>query len=81
MVSLGTYTYIYMYICICIYVYIYVYITHMVFLLHIYVSSTFFFCMTSFCHVDSCLENHLVGGFKHVFYLPFHIWDVILPID
>ena len=22
---------------------------------------------------------HLVGGFKHVF--PFHIWDVILPID
>jgi len=28
--------------------------------------------------------NHdpkLVGGFKHGFYFPFHIWDVILPID
>ena len=23
----------------------------------------------------------LVGGFKHEFYCPFHIWDVILPID
>ena len=23
----------------------------------------------------------LVGGFKHDFYCPFHIWDVILPID
>ena len=23
---------------------------------------------------------YLVGGFKH-FYFPFHIWDVILPID
>jgi hypothetical protein len=22
----------------------------------------------------------LVGGFKHDFYFPFHIWDVILPI-
>ena len=28
-------------------------------------------------------KNHalLVGGFKHEFYFPFHIWDVILPID
>ena len=25
--------------------------------------------------------NNLVGGFKHEFYFPFHIWDVILPID
>ena len=25
--------------------------------------------------------KHLVGGFKHDFYFPFHIWDVILPID
>jgi hypothetical protein len=24
---------------------------------------------------------NLVGGFKHEFYVPFHIWDVILPID
>ena len=24
---------------------------------------------------------NLVGGFKHKFYFPFHIWDVILPID
>jgi len=23
----------------------------------------------------------LVGGFKHGFYFPFHIWDVIIPID
>ena len=23
----------------------------------------------------------LVGGFKHEFYFPFHIWDVIPPID
>ena len=23
----------------------------------------------------------LVGGFKHEFYFPFHVWDVILPID
>ena len=22
----------------------------------------------------------LVGGFKHKLYVPFHIWDVILPI-
>jgi len=24
---------------------------------------------------------YLVGGFKLEFYFPFHIWDVILPID
>ena len=23
----------------------------------------------------------LVGGFKHFLNFPFHIWDVILPID
>ena len=23
----------------------------------------------------------LVGGLEHGFYFPFHIWDVILPID
>jgi len=23
----------------------------------------------------------LVGGFKHLDYVPSHIWDVILPID
>ena len=23
----------------------------------------------------------LVGGFKHLDYFPFHIWEVILPID
>ena len=22
-----------------------------------------------------------MNGFKHEFYVPFHIWDVILPID
>ena len=27
------------------------------------------------------LTLYLVGGFKHKFYFPFHIWDVILPID
>ena len=26
-------------------------------------------------------NSYLVGGFKHDFYFPFHIWDVILPID
>ena len=26
-------------------------------------------------------KRKLVGGFKHEFYFPFHIWDVILPID
>ena len=26
-------------------------------------------------------RTDLVGGFKHDFYFPFHIWDVILPID
>ena len=25
-------------------------------------------------------RSFLVGGFKHGFYFPFHIWDVILPI-
>ena len=24
---------------------------------------------------------NLVGGLEHEFYFPFHIWDVILPID
>jgi len=28
-----------------------------------------------------CSIYILVGGFKHEFYFPFHIWDVILPID
>ena len=27
------------------------------------------------------LHDYLVGGFNHFFYCPFHIWDVILPID
>jgi hypothetical protein len=27
------------------------------------------------------VNAHLVGGFKHLDYFPFHIWDVILPID
>jgi hypothetical protein len=25
--------------------------------------------------------SSLVGGLEHGFYFPFHIWDVILPID
>ena len=25
--------------------------------------------------------KYLVGSFKHDFYFPFHIWDVILLID
>ena len=24
---------------------------------------------------------YLVGGLEHEFYFPFHIWDVIIPID
>ena len=27
------------------------------------------------------INADLVGGFKHECYFPFHIWDVILPID
>ena len=27
------------------------------------------------------IYNILVGGLEHGFYFPFHIWDVILPID
>ena len=30
--------------------------------------------------ISLCLIN-LIGGFKHGFYVPFHIWYVILPID
>ena len=26
-------------------------------------------------------DYNLVGGLEHDFYFPFHIWDVILPID
>ena len=32
-------------------------------------------------HIYSPKIGGLVGGFKHEFYVPFHIWDVILPID
>ena len=28
-----------------------------------------------------CLTKSGTGGFKHEFYFPFHIWDVILPTD
>ena len=31
--------------------------------------------------VDVYQTQLLVGGFKHEIYFPFHIWDVILPID
>jgi len=27
------------------------------------------------------LYIYMVGGLEHEFYFPFHIWDVILPID
>ena len=37
----------------------------------------FWFGMIWFVHTDI----YLVGGFKHEFYCPFHVWDVILPID
>ena len=30
--------------------------------------------------VKTRLNPHLAGGLEHV-YFPFHIWDVILPID
>jgi len=26
-------------------------------------------------------EAYLVSGLEHEFHFPFHIWDVILPID
>jgi len=31
--------------------------------------------------LEGNLILHLVGGFKHEFSFPFHLWDVILPID
>ena len=31
--------------------------------------------------MGNIMGYNLVGGFKHGFYFPFHIWDVILPID
>ena len=31
--------------------------------------------------LDNILMQLLVGGLEHGFYFPFHIWDVILPID
>ena len=30
---------------------------------------------------DQRFRRSLVGGLEHGFYFPFHIWDVILPID
>ena len=32
---------------------------------------------------DLAIDSHwlLLGGLEHGFYFPFHIWDVILPID
>jgi hypothetical protein len=31
--------------------------------------------------VKRLILDWLVGGLEHGFYFPFHIWDVILPID
>ena len=33
------------------------------------------------CNFKFQKETYLVGGFKHLENFPFHIWDVILPID
>ena len=30
--------------------------------------------------IDVAVSIYLIGGLEH-FYFPFHIWDVILPID
>ena len=30
-------------------------------------------------HLETCSCSS--GGLEHCFYFPFHIWDVILPID
>ena len=42
------------------------------------------FFQTEGATVCQCLVSFGValpaGGFKHEFYFPFHIWDVILPI-
>ena len=35
----------------------------------------------SHCRLSMISIICLVGGFKHDFYFPFHIWGVILPID
>ena len=38
-------------------------------------------CLRKCAQVRSYDIYILFGGFKHEFYFPFHIWDVILPID
>jgi len=43
-----------------------------------YIYSSLYIYTQSF---DVTSYSLLVGGFKHEFYFPFHIWDVILPID
>ena len=39
--------------------------------------------LAAICQLASVSKytSYLVGGFKHGFYFPLHIWDVILPID
>ena len=33
------------------------------------------------CQFIVAKHKNLVGGLEHGLYFPFHIWDVILPID
>ena len=47
-------------------------------LLHRFVISRMSLCTIPWWWI---YRHQLVGGFKHVFNFPFHIWDVILPID
>ena len=50
-----------------------------------WMNSTWWTCLlgvTGSRLVGSFASNgKLVGGLEHEFYFPFHIWDVILPID
>ena len=48
---------------------------------HVRFSKSYFFSIVPPIIGQSFPNNSLVGGWEHGFYFPFHIWDVVLPID
>ena len=46
--------------------------------IHTYITWDNFICTMG--SIDVAVSIYLIGGLEH-FYFPFHIWDVILPID
>ena len=67
--------------------YIYVYIVYIVKYHEVPVgcsaraAGTISMCIYSIYTYQTYIYIYLVGGLEHGFYFPFHIWDVILPID